>query len=773
MRIADRRGVRLTLAILLPLSWAGPLPVLTGAAGIPAVPPQLPPAAQIALKMFETAQQEAQRPGADPSDISFAAQRLGFDADKIFQFVRDQTILEPYAGMLRGARGVLVGGAGNSLDRALLLQALLTQSGIPCRLMRGTLPQDAAAKALQQFLSSPKSHLPAPITVDPSSASTKLMEQAGASDQLIAEIKDRCATRSAAFWRTVLSQTDERTAFLAASLQTAGFKPQAAAAVQETLLKSLATHYWVQRQDASQNWIDLDPTFADSEVGKTAGQDGSPVDAIAPEERHQFDLSMIYRTRSGSDIKEEELLKITVDAADAPFTPIAFAVQSADADLPNPASFDNKQKVELIRKMKRFQGVVRVGGTMSAGRPFDLEGNTYDVKPGGVIGNASGVGSGVSSGFGGFGGALGGGGRPKKENAFVDVRVVLTVRSPERQPVAQTRVLVSAAHPAAPLLNWEVYLQPQLAPPTLVRYQMLDYLARQRPFVEAMFAPAGKAWPRPDTWPYPVNSNSFALLRNEALQRTMKSATGVLPLMDRPNLMLFSHEVAINAAGDSTEGRWGIDLVDTGLNFVPKYAGSEPAALAAAIRQGAAESSVEGIFLAAAFPGHSVSSAAGRFDLARIQGGEIRVVHASDADTLKALGWTDADVQAMADHEPAEHLILATTPLSGQAPAWWSVSQDGAIVARAASGTGEAETDYMELGLNIACKVLCMLEGYETYTEKTTYAFTSFLLCAAMQGVGGGAEMAAEQSGFEGMGFIVSTIDLTVWTLRGMNKPRE
>jgi hypothetical protein len=772
MRIADRRGVRLTLAMLLPLSWAGPVPTLTRAAA-PAGPAQLPPQAQLALRMLDSAEQEARRPGADPSDISFAAQRLGFDADKIFQFVRDQTSLEPYSGILLGARGVLAGGAGNALDRALLLQAMLTQSGIPCRLMRGTLPQAAAARVLQQYLSSPKSHLPAPIALDPSSSSTKLMERAGVNDQLIAEIKDRCATRSAGFWRTVSAQTQERSAFLSAALKAAGFNPQPAATVQDALLKSLATHYWVQRQDASQNWIDLDPTFADSEPGKTAGEAGAAVEAIAPEEHHHLDISLVYRTRSGSEIKQEQLLNQTVDAADAPFTPIAFAVQSADANLPNPAGLDNKQKVELIRKMKKFQGVIRVGGTMSAGRPFDLEGHTYDVNPGGVIGNASGVGSGVSGGFGGFGGALGGGARPKQENTFVDARVVMTLRSPGREPTTQTRVLVSAAHPAPPLLNWEVYLQPQLNPPTLVRYQMLDYLARQRPFVQAMFAPIGKSWPRPDTWPYPVNSNSFALLRDQALRRTMGAATGVVPLMDHPNLLLFSHQVAINVAGDSTEGRWGIDLVEMDLNFVPKDAASEPAALAAAIRQGAAESSIEGPFLAGAFPGHNVSSAAGRFDLARIQGGEVRVVRAQDAANLKALGWSDAEVQEIAALEPADHQLVATAPIAGQSSAWWSIRPDGATVARAGGGMGQAETDYMELTLNIECKVLCALEGYELYKEKNTYAFTSFLICAAMQGVGGGIEMAAEESEFEGIGFIISAIDLALWGYRGMNKPKE
>lgn len=83
---------------------------------------------------------------ADPFIVQ-KAQELGHDPVRIFQFVRDEIGFESYRGSLRGARGTLWSKAGNALDQASLLIALLRASGIPARYVRGTL-SDANAKTL-------------------------------------------------------------------------------------------------------------------------------------------------------------------------------------------------------------------------------------------------------------------------------------------------------------------------------------------------------------------------------------------------------------------------------------------------------------------------------------------------------------------------------------------------------------------------------------------------------------------------------------------------
>jgi uncharacterized membrane protein len=67
----------------------------------------------------------------DPTDPFIVAQATALhnDPNQIFAFVRDQIALEIYGGSVRGARGVLWSKAGNTLDKASLLVALLGASG--------------------------------------------------------------------------------------------------------------------------------------------------------------------------------------------------------------------------------------------------------------------------------------------------------------------------------------------------------------------------------------------------------------------------------------------------------------------------------------------------------------------------------------------------------------------------------------------------------------------------------------------------------------------
>ncbi len=82
----------------------------------------------------------------DPFIVQKAAD-LGNDPAQIFAFVRDQIGYESYKGSLRGARGTLWSKAGNSLDKASLLVALLRASNIPAQYVQGTL-SDALSKQL-------------------------------------------------------------------------------------------------------------------------------------------------------------------------------------------------------------------------------------------------------------------------------------------------------------------------------------------------------------------------------------------------------------------------------------------------------------------------------------------------------------------------------------------------------------------------------------------------------------------------------------------------
>ena len=77
----------------------------------------------------------------DPTDPYIVAEAalLGNDPNEIFAFVRDQVAFNVYSGSLRGARGTLWSIAGNSLDKASLLIALLGAAGISAQYVEGTI----------------------------------------------------------------------------------------------------------------------------------------------------------------------------------------------------------------------------------------------------------------------------------------------------------------------------------------------------------------------------------------------------------------------------------------------------------------------------------------------------------------------------------------------------------------------------------------------------------------------------------------------------------
>ena len=142
----------------------------------------------------EYVQQKAAELGGDPVQMFFYVRGLGY---------------ESYKGSLRGARGTLWSQAGNSLDQASLLIAMLRGAGVPARYAHGTLGDERARELILSMFPAPTrtvGHLPAGTEVaDP-----------GSDPQLLAETRD---------------------------------------------------HWWVQAYLEGQ-WVDLDPSFASARPGQ-------------------------------------------------------------------------------------------------------------------------------------------------------------------------------------------------------------------------------------------------------------------------------------------------------------------------------------------------------------------------------------------------------------------------------------------------------------------------------------------------------------------------
>ncbi|MEI8571239.1 discoidin domain-containing protein [Methylomonas sp. WH-1] len=129
-----------------PPSSSTPSTTTTVSKAAPVLPPQLAPDDYLGSTV------EANT--SDPY-ITQKAAELNHDPALIFAFVRDEIANEVYKGSLRGARGTLWSKAGNALDKASLMIALLRASNIPARYAAATLPDDKAKQIINSMFKMP------------------------------------------------------------------------------------------------------------------------------------------------------------------------------------------------------------------------------------------------------------------------------------------------------------------------------------------------------------------------------------------------------------------------------------------------------------------------------------------------------------------------------------------------------------------------------------------------------------------------------------------
>jgi hypothetical protein len=191
----------------------------------------------------------------DHFDPAAIVKTVGREPRALTQWINDHTSLVPYRGTLRGAVGVLMDRRGNSLDRALLLDALLRAAGKESRVARSRVdgaPLDALVAAASRPL------LPIPGSADTAPDAEKpedIVKRAGVDPTAVAA--DQAALRSAR--RKLGEDTAARAKAQAATLLSAVTPHMAPPSLDEAAWRrdSLADHWFVQyREDG--DWIDVD-----------------------------------------------------------------------------------------------------------------------------------------------------------------------------------------------------------------------------------------------------------------------------------------------------------------------------------------------------------------------------------------------------------------------------------------------------------------------------------------------------------------------------------
>jgi transglutaminase-like putative cysteine protease len=700
--------------------------------------------AQKTWEQFSSAARaELARPGTDPSDIDAAAAALGRNAENIFAFLRDRVTLEPYSGMLRGARGTLAAGAGNALDRALLAQALLKASGTDSRLVTGMLAVEQADTLLGRYMAADTvSPALASAVYQPDDASVKtavedLSLKTGLEADRIDKVLRRATARTQAFWRAADEQRATQLGWLSDQIRQIGM-PAATdgAALTAKLRERLKDHYWVQTREADGTWRDFDPSFADAAPGTAYASKPTPIARVPADKSHRFEFQLVYRTKAGNAVKQERLLTGSVASADALFAPVEFRIQPGEA-VPETAalvSMDTASKIDMLRKLKRFQGLLRMGSQVVAGRVFDLEGHTYDAPGGNPMASPGGL----------MGGMLGFGAEASGPGAFLDVQVVLRLTGPGRPPMTQTRTLVRATDLqspsfAPPVMEWEILLQPQWISADLASFQMLTQLLLvQQAIVDTLKGgPSGKTTQPPP--PFPQQLMQLALLRQSATAGILREQAGLHALVDQPLLTIAGHRLAaIRPQEQRLVVERTVDIVENAVRFVAKGDGPPAAAFDAAIRQGVADSTLEHRLLQEAFPDTRAESGATILQRAQREQRPVRFAGSREADKLRGAGLAESDVEWVRAYEAPDARLAVATDSTGAA-AWWSVRPDGNAVLRVSGGQGQGHTEHEEVVFINTLKILfsfaCGLEVAKSSMHgPSSMAGWKIAFCAAAGG---------------------------------------
>ena len=202
--------------------------------------------------------------------IESLALTLDYDVDRIFRFVADEIRYEPYAGILRGAVGTLRARAGNSVDKALLLAALLDASQVHYRFASGPLDAAASTALLAALPADVAGARRSALPVAPDAGATTGGEgpdaatTVGPLGALYAKQQGALTAQARARFQVAATRLDDTVSMLEAALDGAGV--QLPADAPPLPAAEVAHHTWVQVAFGPE-WRDLDPTLPAAQPG--------------------------------------------------------------------------------------------------------------------------------------------------------------------------------------------------------------------------------------------------------------------------------------------------------------------------------------------------------------------------------------------------------------------------------------------------------------------------------------------------------------------------
>jgi hypothetical protein len=633
--------------------------------------PQEGPTADRLLDVLEKRHRET----PDPSDVRLAASRLGFDRAKIVAFVTGLS-WEPYPGILRGASGTLLTGGGNPWDRALLLQALLEAGGEKTRLLKTDIAPADAAKLLDGWRAR------APVA-RPDADLGALAKDLGVGPAELETVVSMRRRDEAALIEEILDAAKGESARIAPLVGAIGNK--AAAAPKE--------HVWVQvTDDGGKTWLDLDPSPV--ELAHANPHPLTPADLGA--QRRTVTIRLIMNRKGGA----VPLLTVPQDLSAVAWKPVDLVLQPLPGQLPPTdklRDMDGKGRLESFRAVKQYRAGLVIDGKNFGGIPFDLQGQTYDVDPGGRVGPAKALAGGVGKAFGGAFGGFGGGEEKPAASTLESLVLEVAVKEPgSNETVHQRRVYVSTKPGDLPVLRYSFMIDAAPLPAGERGRREVAAFAKNMHALRRLVKGEVNGVHFSQTAELPSLLLRFA----DARRRSLAKLGGPV-VQDRVGVVAETSQLLIEEGSGRFVLRRGLDIMEDPV----RLESGDPT-----LAYGVSSTVLECLLVSRRWPADANQSAWKLIERARLQGGKAET---GAVNTLKTVRWS-ADAQWVVD--PASGVCVGRVPSgAGQGlieAAWENMSavcnysDVTGLAVGAASATGHSEADDASDFFGKACGVV-------------------------------------------------------------------
>jgi len=738
------------------------------------------------FQALEEAAKEIPRETYDPQSI---VDLVGKDPEALFKWVRDNTCLLPYQGVLRGPIGVLMDRFGNSLDRALLLYELLRLAGLDVRLAHGTLSEKLARESFNNDLGRAKKlnfvsrefstrEIDAFIQENNKKYHIEQDELRKTIDQLIKEHQDLSLGLE--------ERTNSQAAFIVKAIEKYRQKEDRTSID----FDSLKEHWWVQAKKEGL-WFDLDPDHPDGEAGATiceVNKTCQPSD-ISNDSFHKVKVRVIIEQWTPESHNEKTVLEYDLTPANLFEKRVALGHLPLDWE----KTFDALEKPDPLESLKlhlltekEWVPILSVGSEHFYKSGFNDEGEILESP----LKKTGRRGAGVISG--GLLGGLAGRESDKKTESFLTAEwIEYEISSPGIPPIRVRRQIFDFIGPTARQLDKipspdisestrfsrclsilsgrEILIQVcHLSPAFILHLEaknlmanrdiLLNSIRQDNPLnLKEIIEKAQKLAPLPGL------EFGFAYARHDLSK--YKNAI----YLDRPNIINLTHGVRQNLKGEIH----AFSAFDIVTNAVSVYPIVKEDAFFVNLYQGVLDTNAEALLIGSS--GRTAENTSEIFAQSESLGIKWLTIRGADSQEWREVNLPK-DVRTQLEENLREGYIVVVPQKSiskdgRELSGWWRVDpKSGSVLGLGPDGRGQALTEYEKINTETAEKILLGLHLFGNILcwwaflmSKSLGSFVArLLLCLTMAGYSLALHVAVS-GGQAGFGFIFFGIPL--WTM--------